>query len=67
MYGKQFKDSRQGGNKVSPEKVRTGSGATSPSGSEVYSEEDYEPSSKDHQEETRPLLMTHARGGGTVC
>ena len=62
MYGKQFKDSRQGGNKVSPEKVRTGSGATSPSGSEVYSEEDYRPSSNDHQEETPTAHDACARG-----
>ena len=44
MCGKQLKDTRQGGDKASPEQVRTGSGATPPLGSEVYNEEDYEPS-----------------------
>jgi len=37
---------------MSPEKVKTGTAATPPSGSEVYSKEDYGPSYNDHQEET---------------
>jgi len=47
---------------VSPEQLRTGSGATPPSGSEVYSEEDYGPSSNEHQEETRTAHDACARG-----
>lgn len=47
---KQLKDTRQGGDKASPEQVRTGLGATPSSRSEVYSEEEYEPSSNDYQE-----------------
>ena len=47
---------------MSPEKVRTGTGATPPSGSEVYSKEDYGPSSNDHQEETPTAHDACARG-----
>jgi len=44
MVWEQLKDTQRGGDKMSTEQVRTGLGATPPSGSEVYSEEDYEPS-----------------------
>ena len=54
---------------MSTEQVRTGSGATPPSGSEVYSEDDYEPSqgrlrpsSNDQQEETPTAHDACTRG-----
>ena len=47
---------------MSTEQVRTGSGATPPSGSEVYSKEDDGPSSHDHWEETPTTHNTRVKG-----
>ena len=47
---------------MSPEQVRTGLGAISPSGSEVYSGKDYEPLSNNHQEETPTAHDACVRG-----
>ena len=65
--GEQLKNIWQGGDETSEVQAETSSGDAPPSGSEVCSEEDYEPS----RGRLRAFIITayHARatGGGTAC